>query len=407
MNNRFFEPKQNSKALKRPKLSKSNPKRDKNSLSNYKVTSCDQESSMKPWEKLVLFLNKSYKTFIPRHYDKQERQKEVFKIQRKCLEKIKENIYYSWDDILNGLKFSESDYKEAEFFCFHLSKKYSEKPKYFLKNWEEKIKKFIDLFEMAMDTKQEPDLVKLEELANIVDEFNKSQQRTFWFLYQLPEFLDKKSRLILKESHGYQEIMKFGAFEYLTKLGLQLQEEFNLTHTAIKDKVAQNLVQELGETESNLRSEIQRLELENQELENKIETIKEESFQEAVYKLAQLLQNNQQQPVLAQIFNLYQRLENLVENGQHLSNQDTLTCLISIESLLEAFKSLNLTPFPQNINQVFEITGMDLDTNKYNYTSGTQFTKKEEKKKVKCVAPGWCVGEQIVTPAKVEEIEHN
>lgn len=119
--------------------------------------------------------------------------------------------------------------------------------------------------------------------------------------------------------------------------------------------------------------------------------------------MAKSLQDNQQQPVLSQLFTLYKKLDNCLENNESLSPTDTLTYFITIESLLTAFKQLNISQFPEKIEGTFEITGEDLDNNKYNYTSGSQFFNKDDKKIVKCITPGWKVDDQIVTPAKVEE----
>ncbi|WP_017294202.1 nucleotide exchange factor GrpE [Geminocystis herdmanii] len=363
-----------------------------------------EELNSSPWGKFILFLNQSYDNFIPHNFDKQKRQLKIVEIQKKILTILESKQYQTWNNLLDNLDFNDYEYDIAENFCFHLSHKYSDDNiEKFLEKWENYLTNFVSLFEHYFNNIEAPDLVKLNQIADIIDQFNKSKERTFWFIILLPKFIDDNSKKILINCIGYQEIIKFGAFEDLKEFGYKLQKKFALTRTAIKDRTAQNLVQELGEVESKFKGEIQQLELKIKQLENELEETQRNSFQNAVYDLAKSLQDNQQQPVLSQLFILYKKLDNCLENNESLSPTDTLTYFITIESLLTAFKQLNISQFPEKIEGTFEITGEDLDNNKYNYTSGSQFVSKDDKKIVKCIAPGWKVDDRIVTPAKVEE----
>jgi molecular chaperone GrpE (heat shock protein) len=362
-----------------------------------------EELNSSPWGKLVVFLNQSYDNFIPRNFDKQKRQLQIVEIQKKVITALESKQYLTWNNLLDDLDFKNYEYDIAENFCFYLSRKYSDNINKFLEKWNNYLTNFVSLFEDYLNNIEEPNLVKLNQIADIVDEFNKSKERTLWFIFKLPKFINENSQKMLTNCLGYQEIIRFGASEYLGEFGFKFQKEFALTRTAIKDRTAQNLVQELGEIETKLKAEIQDLELKIQRLENELEETQRNSFNNAIYNLAKSLQNNQQQPVLSQLFILYKKLDNCLENNESLSSTDTLTYFITIESLLKAFQQLNISQFPEKIEGTFEITGEDLDNNKYNYTSGTQFVNKDDKKIVKCIAPGWKVNDKIVTPAKVEE----
>ncbi|MBL1208438.1 nucleotide exchange factor GrpE [Geminocystis sp. GBBB08] len=400
MHNSSRENNKPSKAFERPKSHKSKPIVNKN-----KISLLDDKLVDSSWKNFILFINNNYSKFIPHNYDKRQEQKENTSIQEQCILLLITDHYTNWKQLIYKLNLSEPEVQKiANNLCRYLSRNYTEEPALFLENWQKRMTDFVHLFELALSQNKQPDLVKLEQLVDIIDYFNRSGERTFWFLSQLPKYLDNNIEIFFNSSSAYQEILKFGASEFLGKFGYELQKEFHLTRTAIKDRAAQNLVQELGETESNLKSEIERLELKNEELKNQIEAIKTESFTNAVFQLAQSLQG-EQQPVLDQLFHLYKRLDILLENNENLSPQETLTCFINLEALFKAFKSINITLFPDNINQIFEVTGQDLDEHKYNYISGSQFTNKEEKKTVKCIAPGWCVNSAIVTPAKVEEVK--
>jgi len=400
MNRREFYPEKPSKALARPTQYGKNINRKNNDFSY-------EELVQSPWGKLRIFFNGNYRKFIPPYVEDEKtflKNKHKAETEQKAVQLLLNNSQRSWEDIRKLTEYDE--YEIAGSFYFYLSNRYEDNPETVVDNWKNKAEKFVDLFSYLNNSDNNTDLVKYQEIADLIDSFHKAQAKTFFFLSLLPQYLDDYSKIIIESSRGYQNIIRWGSTEYLKTLGFEMQREFKLTRTALKQRVADNLVQELGETENNLRAEISRLENENQELEREIQDIKENSLQEAVYTLAKSLQDEQQQPVLDQLFSLYKKIDKLLENNEGLSTQDTLTCFINLENLFKAFSTLNIQPFPPDTEAILEITGEDLDNNKYNYVSGSQFISKEEVKKVKCVACGWKVREEIVTPAKVEEIEN-
>lgn len=303
MNKPDFSQKINAKAFERNTKPKPIINKQKNPVSQAELASS-------PWGKLTFFLDRALGDITPRSFGKKRQYSELAVIQIKCLEKLLNYKTNNWDDLLDELEeLDDEEYNKAENFYYHLSRKYSIRPDKFITFWHQKISEFVDLFEKIVNSDQ-LDLIKLENFANIIDNFNRSRERSFWFLHQLPYYLDEKNKYFLLNSESYQTIIQFGASEYISKFGYQLQKEFNLTRTDIKEKAAQNLVQELGETENNLRAEISRLENENQELEREIQDIKENSLQEAVYTLAKSLQDEQQQPVLINSLAFIKRLIN-------------------------------------------------------------------------------------------------
>jgi len=85
-----------------------------------------------------------------------------------------------------------------------------------------------------------------------------------------------------------------------------------------------------------------------------------------------------------------------------LSSTDSLSVLIALEGLLEAFKSLNINQFPADTSKSFELRSVQLG--EYSYVEGSAFANSEDKKMVHCIRPGWRVDSEIITPARVKEI---
>ncbi len=57
---------------------------------------------------------------------------------------------------------------------------------------------------------------------------------------------------------------------------------------------------------------------------------------------------------------------------------------------------------PWDTSQSFELRSEKLG--EYSYVEGSAFTDSEDQKIVRCIRPGWRVGEEIITPARVKEI---
>ena len=359
-----------------------------------------------PWYRLANFFDNTYEEFIPRRDDWQREQKYLASIHKKCVFIMKEQTNKNWEEIIDK-NFSYSEQQEAKNFFYYISTKPGQKrseadsPAQVCQQLNQKLQEFVNLAEYAFIDTDNRDLIKLNSIADIIQSYQRSE-RTFLFISQIPSALDEQSRTILESSKGYQKILEWGASPLLRRFWQHLQQEYRLTVDAITDEAAQNLARELGETETNLKNQLELLEAENNELKNTIATIQEQSLQEAVCKLAKTLQG-QPQPVLDQIFTLYNRLNKISEDEQELSltSSECLSVLITLESLIRAFKTLNLTTFPDNTQTAFELEGKELD--EYSYTEGSAFAGKEDKKLVICIKPGWRVGEQIITPARVKE----
>lgn len=361
-----------------------------------------QQLKQSSWSKLALFCNQYYLNFTPQKHKNQKCQTSVTQIQLKCVEVIAKDTFENWEELINK-NFSESEQKIANKFYYRLTYKYKESPAKIRQNLQANLKRFCELIEYAFVESENRDLVKISEFVDIINSFGNSSEQTFLFLSELPTVLNDDASKTLLTSIGYQTIVKWGASPYLRKFGLQLQRNFHLTRTAIKDEVAQNLVRDLGETETILRSQIERLLIENQELQACLKDIHVRASQTTTYQLAKTMQS-QTQPVLDQVFALHQKLAKISETESNLTvtDREALSVLITLESLLYAFKKINITYFPQDISKVFELTSDRLG--EYAYIEGSAFSNKEDKKIVRCVSPGWKVGEEIVTPARVKEV---
>ncbi len=365
----------------------------------------DLNLNSSPWYKLAKFFDNTYQEFIPKD-ERQKEQKNVASIHKRCVAIIKEQPNQNWDEIIEK-NFSYKNQQEAKDFFYYISTKPGQKrseaasPAQVCQQLNQKLKEFVNLAEYAFIDTDNRDLIKLNLIADIIQSYQRSE-RTFLFLSELPSALDEQSRSILESSKGYQKILEWGASILLKKFWHHLQQEYRLTVDAITDEAAQNLARELGETETNLKNQLELLEAENNELKNTLAKIHDQSLQEAVCKLAKTLQG-QPQPVLDQIFTLYNRLNKMSEEEQELSltSSECLSVLITLESLITAFQTLNIIPFPDNTQTAFELEGKELD--EYSYIEGSVFADKEDKKLVICIKPGWRVGEQIITPARVKE----
>jgi hypothetical protein len=363
----------------------------------------EAELSQSVWGKIALFLDHNYKKFTPfYHKDDQEQKKQVkiAEIQREAINNLRNNPDLDWQELIEKQK--QENQESVKTFYYFLSRKFHHSPRKIKEIWHQNLQKFVQLLEYVLiDQHKQQDLLKIAELGKIFEQFNNSSAKTFFVLYQLPLYLESKDGEIIKNSFGYQTIIEAGNTRFIKYFGLELQKHFHITQIAIHEQVSENLVQHLGETEATLRNQVEILQQDNQLLKNEIEVIKTKAFQEATFQLGKTLQN-QSQPVLNQILTLKQRLDQTLAENHPLSNNDALTCLITLEDIIKAFHCLNLIPFPDNIHANFTITGEQLG--EYNYISGSPFNNNQDCKQVRCLRQGWRIGEQIITPAQVEEI---
>lgn len=359
-----------------------------------------EELAASPWGRLVNFINASYREFMPKSQKDKQRQEAIAPIHHKCVRLVKEGD--SWEEILK-IKIDSVEYEAAKKFFYYLSKKNSESPQEVRQQLQANLSQFAELAEYAFTDSENRDFTKLSEFSEVIYYFNKSEERTFVFLSELPSVVEQDVREMLNASPGYQTLLKWGASRFLGDLGLKLQREFKITRTALKDEAAQNLARELGETEANLTQEVERLEMENENLKKELEEVRSQALHAAACQFATTLQK-QPQPVLDQIMLLYQRLNKMSQSNSDLSlsSSESLSILIALENLLQALKSLNVIRYPAQEDQVFELQSEQLGA--YAYVEGSAFTNSEDKKVVRCIHPGWRVGEEVITPARVKEV---
>lgn len=358
----------------------------------------DGDLASSPWNSLAMFCNDSYRNFILWSEKDKKNQELVVQVQKKCVILLIKAQSSTWDEIIE--QFEHREREVAGNFFFYLSRKHRDSPVEVQRQLKINLTQFVELAEYAFTDSGNRDLVKLALIADVISNYQ-NQERTFLFLSELPSVLDEESRSILQSSNGYQTILHWGASRFLKKFWPLLQQKFRITSDVIRDEATQNVLQECGETEANLRSQIELFKIENDELKNQIKDISSQSQQSAVYKFAKTLQE-QSNPILDQIVLLYQRLEQSENEGLPLSSTDSLSVLIALEGLLEAFKSLNINQFPADTSQSFELRGDQLG--EYSYVEGSAFADSEDKKMVRCIRPGWRVKSELITPARVKEI---
>ena len=360
------------------------------------------EQRISPWTELALFCDNHYLKLTPRNKDRQNNQRVKAPIQQKCIEILRENYQLNWSDILQT-KISENERRNADNYYYYLSQKWQESPVEVFKILEKIAREFVNILPEVIGDNTGEDLLKTNQFLDSLDRLNGSAEKTFFFLKILPEFLPKEAEIILTQSKGYKELIYWGASMFLKDFVEKFLEEFKITRRDIEQQTAQNLVRELGETETKLQQQIEWLEAENQELRETIEILKAESFEKAVVEFAQILQN-QSQPTLDQIYRLHQKLKELEKTKDNfdLSHTDSLRVLIFLENLLKGLESVKLEYFPKNTEERFIISGEELG--EYIYIDGSPFTEVTDYKEVKCISPGWRVGNQVITPAQVAEI---
>ncbi len=358
-----------------------------------------------PWYNFITFCNDYYEEFIPRSEEKQKNQRSLTQIHQKCIEILRKLPADNWEEIITK-NFETRQQQEADNFFYYIStrpgqkRSEAESPSEVMRRLKTNLNKFIELAEYAFTESGNRDLVKLNQIAEVIQNYERSE-RTFLFLSELPTALDNQSRLMFETSNGYQILLRWGASSFLRKFWKTLQEKFRISTDAITDEAAQNLARELGETEANLRSEIEQLKQENEQLKTTLEELRSQALQEAIYNFGKTLQT-QPEPVLDQIVLLHQRLEKKSEEGSPLSASDSLSVIITLEAMLKAFKILEIKQFPTNTNQTFALRSEQLG--EYSYIEGSVFTNSKDEKIVRCIRPGWRVGQKILTPARVKEV---
>lgn len=362
------------------------------------------EKNLTPWKNLIEFLDQNHRNFIPRSPRFQDREEEKLVIHKHTAKLLIGSKSQDWREFLDTVD-PESIAKTKDFLAPFMGRNKKEYPPELKKNLVATIQSFEEFAEEALSNKTERDLFKIGKFCDAIDYFSKSESHTFLFLYFLPKYVkNKEVSELLNSSQGYKELVYWGATRFLDNFGLKLQRHFRITRTALKDEAAQNLVQELGSREASLKQEIEQLQQENETLKAEQEKQRDRDFEEALVQLTQALQNRPQ-PILNQVFSYLQTLQKMSEEGNgelSLSGREALGVLITFEEIIDTLKTLNICPFPESMNQTFSLKQEKLG--EYNYIEGSPFNGNDDTKQVRCLTPGWRVGEKIITPAQVKEV---
>lgn len=184
---------------------------------------------------------------------------------------------------------------------------------------------------------------------------------------------------------------------------MTFMRDFRLTRADIRDEYAQSKDQEKDQIERDLRTQINILEQQKLELEKQLEKTRNQARQEAVIYIANALQNGRQ-PALNQIQQMISLLElQIEETGEaELSSDQALSLFIILRNLMETFQELGIEPYPKSLKGKLELSQNQLS--EYAYMEGKAFANEQEIKQVACIQQGWKVGETVITPAKVREL---
>jgi len=259
--------------------------------------------------------------------------------------------------------------------------------------------RLVDFLERGLGAQR--DLVALDALADTFQRYQGSHS-TYLMLCALHSVLPEPGKGFLERSSGFTDLLTWGATPYLRSFWFRFQRQMGATRVAIKTEAAQNLARELSETEDTLRLELEHVRARLAAAENEIVRLKEESQAAAVLALGIRLQERPN-PILDQMVETLERLEERAENDGFGLSGDLLSALIILEEILEGLRSLGLRHFPQDLAQPLILTEEDLS--RYQYTRGTPFRNPGESRRVRCLKPGWEVAGRLITPARVEEME--
>ncbi len=248
---------------------------------------------------------------------------------------------------------------------------------------------------------EQRDLVALDALADIFQRYQGSRS-TYLMLCALHAVLPEPGKGFLDRSTGFADLLAWGATPFLRDFWFRFQRQMGATRVAIKTEAAQNLARELSETEDSLRMELEQVRARLAATETELARLREESQAAAMLALGIRLQERPN-PVLDQMVETLERLQERAENDGFGLTGDLLSALIILEEVLEGLRSLGLQHFPQDLAQPLVLTEKDLS--RYQYTRGTPFRAPGESRRVRCLKPGWEVAGRVITPARVEEIE--
>ncbi|MBI1242271.1 MAG: nucleotide exchange factor GrpE [Nostoc sp. RI_552] len=379
-------------AFTRPKT-----KKDNNKKLSLKDKFDPQLLEKNPWGQFLLFVEDVYvyKKSIRSIENQGNKPGEILKI---AIKNLNETYQASWAEILNQIP--QSYCQETDKFYYHISNRKKLTPQKVYQESQAAIKGLINNAEYGFIYSDNRDIGRIIQLCDAINYFHKNPSKTYLILSQLEAYVPGDAKPLFTESTVFQSIIEGGSQQRLTDFGMALMKHFRVTHTAIKDETAGNLILSMGEIERELKTQITTLEAEKLELTNELKQSRQQVRENALIEIAQDLQNSPQ-PGLHHIDKIISSLESQIkETGEaELSSDDAQTIFIILRNFMTILQKLGIESYPQSLQESFTISELELA--KYTYV-GTPFTK--EKKKVKCIQKGWKVNDKVITPAKVKEL---
>ncbi|MBD2136944.1 hypothetical protein H6F32_04920 [Anabaena sp. FACHB-1237] len=379
-------------------LARPQKKSDQTNVPNLKEAFDLQTLQKNPWGQFLLFIEDCYKDFTPR--PKEELQKRAKMIQN-GIKLLNENYQDSWAELLS--KIPPAERIEVDEVYRHISRTKKLTPQEVYQESQAAIRGLINNAEYGFLDTENRDIGRISQLSDTINYFQNHQSKTYLILFQLPGVVSEDAQAMFTASRGFQEIIDAGPSRKLQDFGMALMKRFQVTHTAIKAEAASNLVISIGEIERNLKNQIHTLEQQKLELEEQLQQQRNQGKQKALIEIATSLQNGRQ-PALDQMQQMMKILESQIEeNGEPaLSSEQSLSVFIILRNIMKVLQELGIETYPKSLTKPLEISQKQLS--EYAYIEGKSFVNQQEIKKVECIQQGWKVGETIITPAKIREL---
>ena len=341
---------------------------------------------------LARFCDRNVRDFVPQSDRMREKYEGLGEIHRRCLQILLDSSKQATWEQSFGRDFER---RLARFYFESWSGRWTRTLNLdrIAKLIEADLRLFGQLAPQTLNDSPNRDLLKLEQMADLLKHYN-DPVKAHAFLLAVCQALPVEGRAILEQSSGYQQIVRWGATQFLKDFWFLLQKAHGITHTAIKGQAAQNLAQSLGEAETQSRQQKESYEDRIAELEEKLA----QAYEKSAVELAKRLQERPS-PLLPQIAALCRLLQARFEQQGTLPDE-TMNALIVMEDLLQALEEIGIVRYPND--ETLVLTQEQLRD--YSYLKGQPFKDASEQKLVRCVRPGWKACGQVISAAAVEEI---
>lgn len=352
------------------------------------------------WGQFLLFIEESYQYFTPRPQPELETQAKII---QNAIRILIEHHQESWSEILSRIPQSEK--VAADEFYQEISRYKKLKPQEVYQASQTTIKVILNHDEYGfVDGKIDNDRINRKiQLNEAIDYFHNNPEKTYFIIAQLPELVPADAKPMFAASKGFQNIIAAGPNMKLENFSMAFMRRFRLTRADITDDIARDGIRKKDEIERDLNTQINILQQEKFALEEQLEKTRKQARQEAVIYIANALQNGRQ-PALNQIQQMISLLESQVEaTGEpELDSDQALTVFIILRNLMKIFQELGIESYPKSLKAKLQISQNQLS--EYAYIEGKPFANEGEIKQVECTQAGWKVGEIVITPAKVREL---